>query len=55
VNQQLADALNRKARTKRRLQKLSFEEKIDLLIKMQRRAVDILALGGIRRQVWRDL
>jgi hypothetical protein len=54
VNQSLAEALNRKDRTRRRLQKLSFEEKIALLIKMQRRAADILALRGVRRRVWPD-
>jgi hypothetical protein len=54
VNQSLAEALDRKDRTRRRLQKLSFEAKIALLIKMQRRAADILALRGVRRRVWPD-
>ena len=52
MNQSLAEALSRKDRTRRRLQKLSFEEKIALLVKMQRRAAEILALRGIRRRVW---
>jgi len=52
VNQSLAEALTRKERTRRHVQKLSFEEKIALLIKMQRRAADILALRGILRRVW---
>ena len=52
MNKLLNEALNRKEMTKRRLQKLSFEEKITLLIKIQKRAADILALRGIRRRVW---
>ncbi len=56
MNQSLAEALERKDRTRRHLQKLSFEEKIALLIKMQRRAADadILGLRGIHRRVWPD-
>jgi hypothetical protein len=54
MNRSPAEALNRKERTRRRLKQLSFEEKIVLVIKMQRRASSILALRGIRRRVWPD-
>jgi len=48
----LQECLKQKAATRNRLASLPFEEKIRLLVEMQKRAANILAQRGVSRPVW---
>ena len=50
----LQRCLEQKARIRKSLADMPFEDKIRMLIQMQKRAAEILALRGIKRRVWPD-
>jgi len=50
----LQRCLAQKERTRKSLAELPFLDKIRMLIQMQKRAAEILALRGIKRRVWPD-
>lgn len=45
-------ALEEKQRTRERLSELSFKEKYNMLVKIQKRSAAIVATRGIKRRVW---